>query len=299
MTDAGPVGSERMLAPTTVRLGRIHRDQVHRDPWPDEALLDASRIAAAFPAELRREAAIQWAGRARAEHGSVHQFTQIAHALCNARMPLELHGALARLVTDEVRHAELCARTALACWPEGRTLEPEVFAWSVPRPPWPEPPPADAGEAVLCAWAAEAIAIACCLGETLSRPMLDAIAVVATDPLPEAVARQILRDEHLHAAFGWDAVEVLLPRAGDDAAARVQAAFARGLAGIERSTCCGHCVADVAGRELVIERTETPNLGTLDGLQYAMIYYATVESEVLPAIDRLGLSGARAWVERG
>lgn len=299
MSDTSPVGSERMLLPTTTRLGRIHRDQTHRDPWPDAALCDPTRIAARFPDELRRAAAIQWAGRARAEHGSVHQFTQIAHALCNARMPLELHGALARLVTDEVRHAELCAMTAIACWSEGRAREPAVFGWSVPRPPWSDPPPAGASEAAICCWAAEAIAIACCLGETLSRPMLDAIAVVATDPLPEAVARQILRDEHLHAAFGWDAVEVLLPRAGDDGPARVQAAFARGLAGIERSTCCGHSLTDVAGSELVIERTDEPNLGTLDGRQYAMIYYATVESEILPAIDRLGLSGARAWAERG
>ncbi len=287
------VGSERMLAPTTTRIGRIHADQVHRDPWPDAAAYDPTRHA--LP--LRRAAAIQWGGRARAEHGSVHQFTQIAHALCQARAPLELLGALSRLITDEVRHAELCAITALACWPEGRASEPSVFDWTPPLAPWPDPPALGPDESTTYCWAAEAIAIACCLGETLSRPMLDAIAVVATDALPEAVARQILRDEHLHAAFGWDSLEVLLPRAGAHGPAKVQAAFSRGLAGLERSTCCGYSITDVAGSELVIERGE-PNLGTLDGRQYAMIFYATVESEILPAIDRLGLSGARAWAER-
>src|SRR5688572_4851025 len=108
-----------MLATTSERLARIHRAQIHREPWPDFAGFEPAR----YPAELRRAAAVQWAGRARAEHGSVHQFSAIAHALCEARCELPLLGALARLQTDEVRHAELCAETALACWPEGRVAE--------------------------------------------------------------------------------------------------------------------------------------------------------------------------------
>jgi hypothetical protein len=282
-----------MLAGVTDAMGSMHRAQVHRDRWPDFAAFAVADHAA----PLRRAAAVQWAGRARAEHGSIVQFTQLAHVLACVRAPLTWTGALARLVTDEVRHAELCARMAHACWPEGLEHEPPVFAWPSPTLPWDPPPPAD-DDAALWAWAAEAIAIACCLGETLSRPMLEAIAVVATCPVAEACARQILRDEHLHAAFGWQALSDIVPRLDDGARARLHRCIARSLAGFQSSTACGIEVAEVAGQAIEIVRGAT-NLGTLSDLQYAMIFYATLETEILPQLDALGLDGTRAWAERG
>ena len=294
MTDEGArTGCERMLAVASERLANMHRVQVHRDPWPEFATFDRSRYAA----PMRRAAAIQWAGRARAEHGSIHQFTQLAHALANARVPLHLHGALARLVTDEVRHAELCAEMALACWPEGRDDGPAVFAWPPPRAPWPDAPAASE-EIALLGWAAEAIAVACCLGETMSRPMLEAIAVVATDPLAEACARQILRDEHLHATFGWEALAWLWPQLDEPRRAALHRRVAKAFAGFEATTACGIPLADVAGQELEIERG-APNLGTLTDLQYAMIFYATLEQEIVPKLAAIGLDATRAWAERG
>lgn len=292
MTEPTDTGAARMLALASERLASMHRVQVHRDPWPDFASFEVAR----YDVALRRAAAVQWAGRARAEHGSIHQFTQLAHALSNARAPLHVLGALARLVTDEVRHAELCAEMALACWPEGAAEGASAFAWPAPVSPWPEPPTStDAGP--LRAWAAEAIAVACCVGETLSRPMLEAIAVVATDPLAEACARQILRDEHLHATFGWEALGWLVPQLDDDARAALHRRLSSALAGFESTTACGIPLADVAGREIAIERG-APNLGTLDDLQYAMIFYATLESEIVPRFAALGLDAGRAWAER-
>ena len=282
-----------MLAAVTDRMGNMHRAQVHRDPWPDFA----SFAIADYEEPLRRAAAVQWAGRARAEHGSIQQFAQLAHVLSEVRAPLHWYGALGRLITDEVRHAELCAEMAHACWPEGRAREPAVFAWPRPRTPWPLPPdPSD--EAAAWRWAAEAIAVACCIGETLSRPMLEAIAVVATDPIAEASARQILRDEHLHATFGWEAMADIAPRLGDDDRAAVHERIARALGGFQASTACSIEVADVAGKSIEIVRG-APNLGTLADEQYAMIFYATLEAEILPQLDALGLDGSRAWAERG
>ncbi len=285
-------GTSRMLAGVGTRLGNIHHAQVHRDPWPDFAAFDR----AAYDEPMRRAAAVQWAGRARAEHGSVHQFTQIGHALANACAPLHLLGAIARLVTDEVRHAELCAEMAHACWPEGLAAGDPVFGWPPPTAPWRAPP--SEGAAAIERWAAEAIAVACCLGETLSRPMLEAIAVVTTCPVAEACARQILRDEHLHATFGWEALGWLLPRLDDAARTSLQACIAHAFAGLQATTACGIGVEQVSGKELEIVRG-APNLGTLTDLQYAMIFYATIEQEILPALDELGLDGAAAWSRRG
>lgn len=293
---AEPTGAERMLAAATERLGRMHRAQVHRDPWPSFVELDVER----YDARLRRAAAVQWAGRARAEHGSVQQFTILAHALCNARVELPVLGALARLVTDEVRHAELCAEMALACWPEGRASEPAVFRWDRPRLPWVGPPVLDEGgdAGPTFAWAAEAILVSCCIGETLSRPMLEAIAIVATEPLAEAVARQILRDEHLHATFGWETLGLLVPRLSDAQRDALEQRMVRSFGAVEKTTACGIAVESLVGKSLEIARGTAPNLGTLTDEQYAMIFFATMETEVLPQLQALGLDAMGAWQRR-
>lgn len=281
---------DRMLGASTDRLARIHRQQVERDPWPDFAAFDPARHDLA----LRREAARHWTTRACAEHGSIHQFSAVLHALCEARVGLELLGPLARLITDEVRHAELCAAMAAAVFPE---RDPAIFAWPVPDAPWFDAPgPGDPRE--LLAWAADAILIACCLGETLARPLYEALIVVTTDPIAEQVFRQILRDEHLHAAFGWDALALLLPALGPEGRPRVQERLRRALGGFEATTACGIPVDAIAGREITVERGEAPNLGVLTSEQYAMIFFATVEHEVFPALSALGLDPAAAWATR-
>jgi hypothetical protein len=128
--------------------------------------------------------------------------------------------------------------------------------------------------------------------------MLEAIADVATDSIARAGARQILRDEHLHAAFGWEALADPWPRLDRPGSASLQRGVARAFAGFEASAARGIGVADVAGREIEIARGE-PNLGTLSDLQYATIFYATVEQEILPKLEAIGIDGQQAWAERG
>ena len=93
---------------SSARLEKICRAQIDRAPWPDFEAFDAS----AYPLPLRERAARQWWRRAREEYGSIHEFTQVAHALTTLRAPIGVLGALARLIGDEVRHASLCARLA-------------------------------------------------------------------------------------------------------------------------------------------------------------------------------------------
>jgi hypothetical protein len=285
-----------MLAPAGERLGGAHRKQVHRDPWPAFEQFDPEP----WTLEQRRSAAIQWAGRARNEHGSVQQFGQLTQVLASACVELELLGVLARMITDEVRHAELCARMAVALWPEGMQNEAQVFRWPQPRPPWADPPsPRERLEVEpRLLWAARAILTACCLGETLSKPMLEALVVLTTEPIAEAVSRQILRDEHLHATFGFEALELFWPRLGDESRARLQTALAHDFAGFEKSVCGDITIADVAGHSITIERGE-PNLGVLTGQQYAVIFYSCLETEIFPRLRALGLDPDSAWKSRG
>lgn len=274
-------------------LAAVHRTQVRRDPWPDFESFERER----YSPELLSEGARNWAARARAEYGSIHQFSQVAHALTCARAPLHLLGALARLLTDEARHAELCLEMARACDPE---LDPKAFRWTEPKTPWGLPPGPEAGDTERLGWAARAILVACCLGETLSRPMLDAIALVATDPVAEGCARQILRDEHLHATFGWEALAYLVPQLSPTDLERLQETLRSALAGFEASTACGVTVAELAGTEVQIARDPaTPNLGVLTPQQYAAIFYSTLEQEIFPKLEGLGLDPVQAWAARG
>tara|TARA_R110002072_G_scaffold151077_1_gene300197 strand:+ start:596 stop:1003 length:408 start_codon:yes stop_codon:yes gene_type:complete len=129
--------------------------------------------------------------------------------------------------------------------------------------------------------------------------MLDAIALVATDPVAESCARQILRDEHLHATFGWEALGFLVPQLSPTGFERLQETLRTALAGFESSTACGVTVAELAGTELEIARDpRTPNLGVLTPQQYAAIFYSTLEQEVFPKLVALGLDPVQAWTER-
>ena len=202
------------------------------------------------------------------------------------------------LITDEVRHVELCARAALAFHPEG---DESFYAFRRPRAPWPDapilPPDGQGSEMELRGWTARAIVVACCLGETLSKPMLDAVAVVSSDALPAACAQQILLDERFHASFGWEAASVLVADLDGAQMDALQSQLARSLAGFERSTCGGITVADLADHEVVIEKGE-PNLGTLSREEFAAIFFATLEEEIFPKLEALGLDPMRAWADR-
>jgi len=282
-------GLEAMGEVCSSSLSAMHRNQIGREPWPDLSSFDPS----AYPVALLQEASEHWAERARAEHGSVHQFSQVSHALCVARAPLEVQGALARLITDEVRHAELCARMAAACAPGA----PRPQGWPTPQAPW-EEAPLEGDQQEIYAWAARAVLIACCLGETISRPLLEAVVIVATDPVAEAVGRQILRDEQLHATFGWELLAWLLPRIRDFEREQLErVTLPAAFAALERSTSCGISANELAHTTLTIRRG-SPNLGILSERQQAQLFYMALEGEVFAGLRRLGFDPASAWANR-
>jgi len=277
-------------------LTAIHVQQVHRDDWPDFDAFEVSR----YSLGLRVRAARQWIRRAREELGSVYEFTAVGHALAEARVPIEILGGISRLVTDEVRHAELCGRMAHVTWPEAA---PGDLDFTRPSMPFPEPPSCkDAPSEVepLLRWAADAILCSCCIGETLSRPLFEAVATVCTDPVGEAVIRQILRDEHLHATFGWETFAELWPRLTDESRSWLGERLSRRLAAFERGAASGVSLEDLAGTEITIEPGDPaePNLALLTKEQYATIFYATLEHEILPRFEQIGLDARGAWARR-
>lgn len=281
--------------PGPERLTRMSRRQIERAPWPDVEGFEPER----YPRDLRERSARQWWRRAREEYGSIHEFAALSHALTGARAPIDLLGGLARLITDEVRHAHLASAMAQALVPEVSEL-PE---WAPPAAPFaPAPRLGEGGDAeALLRWSADVILCSCCIGETLSLPLYRALAMGITDPVPRSIVEQILRDERLHSIFGWEALELLLPSLSEASRSWLQARLAKRLGGFEKSCTGGISLAELAGREITIEPPgpdAPPNLGLMDNRVYAMIFYATIESEVLPGFERLGFDASAAWAQR-
>ncbi len=273
---------------TSSRLGAMHRAQIQRAPMPD---FDSFRRAT-YSVKMRERAARQWWLRAREEYGSIHEFSLLLATLTRIRIPVPFTGALARLITDEARHADLCRQMA-------ETISDTPFDWSPPAPPFSYPAPTQ--EEAALAWCADVIACSCCIGETVSRPLYEGLIAVTTDPVPRRVVQQILKDEHLHAAFGWQALEWLWPRLSAPHQQWLRERIAEHLAGFERSCSAGLDLRDLVGRELVIPPAgpgAPPNLGLQTAEHYAMIFYATIEGEVLPGFTEIGIDGMQAWSTR-
>lgn len=272
-------------------LAKQHTKQIARAPWPDFEAFERDR----YPVDVRQRAARQWLLRAREEYGSVHEFSLLLGALTRVGAPAEWTGMIARLITDEARHVELCRSMASALVGEE---EVAAMKWSPPTPPFPAPP----ASARVLAWAADVVLCTCCIGETVSVPLYESLATVTTDPVARAVVEQIRRDELLHSRFGWDALEWLLPRLQPDERKWLEARLAWRLGGFERSSSAGQSLAELVGKEVVVESPPPdapPNLGHQEALVYATVFYATIEHEILPRFEALGFDAMGAWRARG
>lgn len=273
------------------RISAMGLSHIRREPWPDFASFQADD----YPLPLRKAAARQWWRRAREEYGSIHEFSQLSHVLSRVKAPLSFLTALARIVSDEARHTYLCAEMAraLLCGEDGD------FEWKAPALPWNEPP---TGDEDVFRWVADAIMCSCCVGETLSRPLYEALALTTTDPIPRSVVEQILKDEQLHATFGWEALEWLAAQLEESDRSWLSTRISARLAAFERA-CVGDRfrLEDLAGAEVTLSEPNPaaePNLGTQDPRRYAIIFYDTVETEILPRFSALGFDGQRLWQAR-
>lgn len=273
------------LSTTTELIERFHRTLMDRRNRPEWEAFDPS----VYPDELVAHARVQWAGRAVAEYHSTAQFGQLLHRLTCIGAPIELIGAATRLAQDECRHAELCARMADALGGRDRQDVPSRGLSLY-----------DEGDD-LWLQIAQTILSVCCMGETLSVPMLYALEQVSTDPLAETVSRIIAADEEYHARFGWEALTWLIPRLDDAQRDTIQRSLPVLLSHFE-AVCASspELLEQLAGEDVEIEPGDPahPNLGTLTNLQYAAIFYHTIEAEILPGLDALGFDALGAWQTR-
>jgi hypothetical protein len=156
---------------------RYRRDNPGVDELPWESL-----DARDYPPELVAAARASWTQGAFSEYTTAAAFSELLRALLEARAPIDLVGMAGRFVADEVVHTELNARMAMQL---GGAVVYEVdFGALTPR--------VESRDARMRA--AELAVRYCCVGESLSVPLLVGTCRAAAHPLTRAVLERIVRD---------------------------------------------------------------------------------------------------------
>ena len=147
-----------------------------------EGLSDASRTAIGK----------HWERRARSELRVARTFALMGAPLARVHADAQVIELVARAVSDEERHSELCRQLA------------EIYGGA-------RVPPPNVDDVVLPTFGAPderlevAILVAgmCCINETIATAWIEACLAVATAPIALAANRGHLRDEIDHARIGW------------------------------------------------------------------------------------------------
>lgn len=233
-----------------------------------------------FDRETLADAAVAWSGRAVQEYHSLALFTQLASQIHLLGAPLDWSGAFARMIADEVRHTEICARMGEVLGAKGPV---EIEASELHLAP---------AASSLRAHVRDTIVAAFCIGETLSGRMFRQCLRVATVPLARAAVRAIVIDETFHAAFGWEAAALLMRDDGPEFA-RERSDLAASLPGLFKHyarLACATNGPDWARAEA--QAQPAPNFGTLTYAGYAHAFFEGMRDDVVPGLVAIGLPEA-------
>ena len=268
-------GGELELAAEHALIVRPRRGEIRWDDFD----------RAAYPAPLLARAAREWRERARQEYASLALFTELASQVHVLGAPLDWSGAFARMIADEVRHTEICARFA-------ELLEPgapvEIDETELHLPVLDDSLRAHVRGTVLAAF---------CIGETLSGRFFRRCLRAASVPLARDVLRAIVDDETFHGKVGWELLALLLRGEGDPSFARERGALAAGLGELftHYRTLCGATQGE-AWAIGAPEAPPEPNFGTLTPEGYARSFFEGMREDVVPGLVALGLpEAAEAW----
>lgn len=259
---------------TTERLfGTLHRRLMERGyeapPWDS---LGAECLAPE-EIEIARRA---WAGRTAAEYRSMIVFGELIARFAEIGLPLEVTSAASRLLSDEARHTELCARVADALGGhEGVDLSTNDLRLNRDNLP---------AHLFVARWTTSMF----CVGETASVGILKVLLAHTKNPCIAAVLRILLRDEILHDRFGWALARLVLPRLTGDEQEWLAADLAHAFAHYER-----------AHGAFAQEEIATPgDLGLAPARARSEAFQRRIDAVILPSLARLGVPAYEAWLLR-
>lgn len=240
-----------------------------RDDWRSTCVddLSAAPHAARPPAELARQLAVEWTAAAHEARASVAAHARFALQLMSLGAPAPLLAACARVMQDEVAHAQACF--SLARRFAGQDVAPEPLA--------PERPLDEDRTAVVL----EIISRGCIRGAVAALSAREALEH-CQDPATREVLMLRQATKAQEAQLAWRFVAWSLRHAGADLQDRARVAFLTALSGQSQPSPLGE-------HERALLR-----YGVLGDAQRASLEQRVLRSAVVPCMETLLARPARA-----
>ena len=209
----------------------------------------------------------EWRNRVRAEYGSAGLAAQATHWMIRCAFPEELVAVGLLVVADELEHARLSHAVVVAMGGADEPMTLDIQATAAPEAP----------EGVLASLV-DTILRNFCLGETFAVPLFQAMRATTTQPVAREALDRVLRDEAVHRAFGWDALDVLLDIDRVGVRQRAERLLPGYLAWFSRAYggAAGHAPLTEAERAC----------GLISGQEYADIHDRCLEEQIRPRFAR-------------
>ena len=241
-------------------------------------------LSGEYVPEVREAAQRTWVGRMVNEHRSSAVFASLVPQLIDASCGVEAQMLALHMGSEEIYHAELCARVVRAFGgaPVAHTEGPVAAM------------PAHAGLSALERVMRNVLFIGC-LCETVAVALETEERELATEPLVRETLDRILRDEVMHARFGWVFLAQCLDQLGDDARARTADYLRGSFAYFERREVEYLPINPPVRGEI---RAQREGAGLCDGATARELFYETVRGVVVPRFEQMGVAAGRAWRER-
>jgi hypothetical protein len=243
--------------------------------------IEAQRVHVDLPnhPDLREAARRTWHGRMVNEYASHQVFLQLADQLEAAGLDAHTVARCRSFAEEERRHGVLCGAVTEA-------LGGEAKAHLAEPAPFPEHAEVDRLEAAL-----RNVLSVCCLSETIAVALIGA----EREEMPEGSLRELLTsiyaEECGHANFGWRLMKELLPSVSASTLTGLSAYLSVAFLHLEQHELA-HLPLDsrppAHGREL----------GLCAGSDARTLFYATVETVIVPGLQAMRLDAQLAWQDR-
>lgn len=231
-----------------------------------------------LPRATREAARRFWSYRAWTEYAALPMVSQITLKLAAQQAPLEELTAATAILHDEALHTALSVQVAEAFGgyvddiPDYLQLDIDGLSApsTLPLPVW--------------------LVVGCCIGETVSRALIQARLKVKTEPTLKALIARTLKDENVHVAFGWAAAKrAVSGLAADDRAALVpwceQALRGAFIGPSTRALSRGGRRVERRQRSLVAEA----GLGSCSPEEEDRAVAQCIDGFIVPGLKKLGL----------
>lgn len=228
------------------------------------------------PAGLRAAAIGTWHARMINEHGSAPVFEGLA-LQCEAAGLLDHAATMRTFAAEERMHGVLCGAVVEAL---GGEAIADVDA------PTPIPAHDDASSPVE-ALLRNVISVSC-MSETVAVALIGAERLEMPDGELRELLTRIWADEVGHSRFGWRLLGELVPTMGARERAGLDAYLEVALAHL-----VDHELRHLPDLGVPPEGANT--VGVCDGGAARRLFFATVESAIVPGLARLGLAADHAW----